>query len=307
MTVLDIEDLSQVIPNAIVTSGTFDGVHVGHQKILKDISDQARETKGKSVVLTFWPHPRFVIKNKNGLKLLSTFDEKAEVIENMGVDYLVKIKFTKEFSELDSDEYIRSILIDKLGCKKLVIGYDHRFGKNREGGFDYLIENQNKFGFEVQEIPRQDIDNIGVSSTKIRNALSEGNVHIAHQYLGRPYEISGRVEHGNKIGSEIGFPTANISVDEEYKLIPKNGVYAVLIKVKEEIYEGMMNIGLRPTVDGDTKKMEVNIFDFSAEIYQEKISVQFISFIRDEHKFDNIGLLKQQLSRDKIEAKKNLS
>lgn len=300
MIVIDGEELQRQIPNAIVTSGTFDGVHIGHQKILNGISEQARQSDGNSVVLTFWPHPRFVINpEEKGLKLLSTFEEKASLIRDAKIDYLVKLRFTTEFSKLTSEQFIRKILIDKLGTQKLIIGYDHHFGKNREGSFEYLKANTHKFGFDVQEIPRQDIDHIGVSSTKIRNALFYGKVDVASEYLGRSYELTGKVVSGNKLGTQIGFPTANIELEEEYKLIPGNGVYAVNVQVDGLLYNGMMNIGTRPTVDGTTQKMEVNIFGFSENIYGKHITIFFVNRIRDEKKFADVSALKKQLGRDR--------
>lgn len=308
MIVIEGEELQKKIPNAIVTSGTFDGVHIGHQKILSGISEQARKAGGNSVVLTFWPHPRFVINpEEKGLKLLSTFEEKATLIREAKIDYLVKLRFTTEFSKLTSEQFIRTILIDKLGTQKLVIGYDHHFGKNREGSFDYLKANTDKFGFEVQEIPRQDIDHIGVSSTKIRNALFYGKVDVASEFLGRPYELTGKVVSGNKLGTQIGFPTANIELEEEYKLIPGNGVYAVRVKTGSNLYNGMMNIGTRPTVDGTAQKMEVNIFDFSQDLYGKQITIFFIRRIRDEKKFASVSELSAQLSLDKGQAKNFLA
>jgi len=304
MIVLEGDRLTEKIPNAIVTSGTFDGVHIGHQKILNGISEQAKQCEGKSVVLTFWPHPRFVINpNEKGLKLLSTFEEKSKLIKESNIDYLVKLPFTKEFSKLSSEQFIRQILIDKIGTKKLVIGYDHHFGKNREGSFDYLKANTKKFGFEVQEIPRLDVDHIGVSSTKIRNALAYGKVEVANEFLGRHYELTGTVVHGEKLGVQIGFPTANIEVKEEYKLIPGNGVYAVKVSVGDQVHGGMMNIGLRPTVGGNSQKLEVNIFDFSGDLYNKSISISFVKWLRDEIKFGSISDLKNQLEKDQITAK----
>jgi len=304
MIVLEGDKLIEKIPNAIVTSGTFDGVHIGHQKILNGICEQAKKSEGKSVVLTFWPHPRFIINpNEKGLKLLSTFEEKSRLISESKIDYLIKLDFTKEFSKLTSEQFIKQILIDKIGTQKLVIGYDHHFGKNREGSFEYLKSNTNKFGFEVQEIPRLDVDHIGVSSTKIRNALIQGQVEVANEYLGRPYELTGIVVHGNHLGAQIGFPTANIEVEEEYKLIPSNGVYAVKVTVGDEIYDGMMNIGFRPTVGDNSQKIEVNIFDFSGDLYSKSISVSFVKWIRDEKKFDSIADLKNQLVNDQITTK----
>lgn len=287
---------------AVVTSGTFDGVHVGHQKILRKISKIARDKGGKSIVLTFWPHPRFVLQKGEGLKLITTFEEKAALIAKSGIDYLVKIPFTKEFSELSSDQFIRKIIVEKLNTQKLVIGYDHRFGKNREGGFEYLKENAAEYGFEVTEIPRQDIEDVGVSSTRIREALADGAIHVANDFLGRPFELSGFVKEGDRIGRSIGFPTANIDVPETYKLIPADGAYAVQVLIEEQLYQGMLNIGQRPTVSGQERRIEVNIFDFDADIYNKRLSIRFIKLLRKEQKFANIDELKAQLSLDKQQA-----
>lgn len=303
MEVLEIGQLSEKIPHAIVTSGTFDGVHIGHKKILSGIVDQAKQDNGKSVVLTFWPHPRLILNPKdNQLKLLSTFSEKVQLIEEANIDYLIKIPFTKEFSQLTSEQFISQILIDKLGTKKFVIGYDHHFGKDRGGSLAFLKANEKQFGFEVQEIPRQDIDHVGVSSTKVRKALIEGQVHLASEYLGHFYSLSGKVVSGDRLGTKIGFPTANISIEEEYKLIPGDGVYAVWVSIDGQIYQGMSNIGVRPTVSGNDRKIEVNIFNFDANIYGKQISINFIKRIRNEIKFNGLDSLKLQLSRDQTEA-----
>lgn len=300
-----IDDLStfKAPDYSIVTSGTFDGVHYGHQKILKKIVNTAKEKGGKSVVITFWPHPRFVLKKGHAeLKLLTTFEEKVQLLEQNGIDYLVKIPFTKEFSELSSEQFIRDILIDKINTKKLVIGYDHKFGKNREGGFEYLKENAGSYGFEVEEIPRQDIEHVGVSSTKIRNAIMNGQIHEATEFLGRPYSLSGFVKDGDRIGRSIGFPTANIDVPESYKLIPADGAYAVLLDFKGKTLQGMLNIGQRPTVSGEERRIEVHIFDFNEEIYNERLTVYFIKLLRREQKFESIDQLKVQLNMDKKAA-----
>lgn len=289
--------------SAVVTSGTFDGVHVGHQKILGRLKELARETGGESVVVTFWPHPRFVLHPEDSsLKLLSTFEEKAALFDALGVDHLVRIPFTRSFSRLSSDEFIRKILVEKIGTRYLVIGYDHRFGKNREGSFDYLKAHAHEYGFEVEEIPRQDVDHIGVSSTKIRKALSEGDTHAANEYLGRPYNIQGEVTYGNKVGRSIGFPTANLQITASYKLVPADGVYAVKAQVQGKEYQGMMNIGFRPTVDGKFRQLEVHLFDFDQTIYGEMMNVLIIGHIRKEVKFDNVESLKAQLEQDKRAA-----
>ncbi|SMD35913.1 riboflavin kinase / FMN adenylyltransferase [Reichenbachiella faecimaris] len=291
------------IQNAIVTSGTFDGVHFGHQKILKKIVKTARELNGKSVVLTFWPHPRFVLfPEEKTLKLLSTFKEKAQLLEAVGIDYLIKVEFTRAFSQLSSETFIQNMLVEQLKTKKLIIGYDHRFGKNRSGSFEYLKENSERFGFEVEEIPRQDIDDVGVSSTKIRQALFHGEVDLAAGFLGRLYSIQGTVVEGKKIGSKLGFPTANISVAEEFKLIPKDGAYAVRAEVGGHWYKAMLNVGIRPTVDGLNRVIETHIFDFDQQIYDQPIQIEFVKHLRDEKKFDSLDDLKAQLKKDKVSA-----
>lgn len=303
-----IEDLTdfKFSANTVVTSGTFDGVHIGHQKILKNISDSAFSDNLKSVVVTFWPHPRFVLGREQDLKLLSTFEEKAQLISKIGIDYLVKIPFTKEFSMLTSEAFIQQILVDKINTKRLVIGYDHKFGKNREGGFEYLRSNANQYGFSVEEISRQDIEDVGVSSTKIRAALERGDISEAEEFLGRKYTISGFVKEGDRIGRSIGFPTANLDVPESYKLIPRDGAYAVWVEVNAHRYMGMLNIGVRPTVSGEERRIEVNIFDFNKTIYNERLTIQFHSLLRSEQKFESIEALKAQLVKDKIQAIKIL-
>lgn len=293
---------------AVVTSGTFDGVHVGHQKILSRLREIAREKGGETVVVTFWPHPRMVLRpDDDSLRLLSTFDEKAHLFEQQGIDHLVRIPFTKAFSQLSSDEFIRKVLVDKIGTQYLVIGYDHRFGKNREGGFEYLKEHDAEYGFQVEEIPRQDIEDVGVSSTKIRNALEEGDIFTANDYLGHPYHLQGEVVQGDQLGRSWGFPTANLKVPEKYKLIPKDGIYACRVHWQGHLLEGMMYIGVRPTINGIQRNIEVNIFDFDENLYGQTLEVFFVGQIRDDMKFENVELLKEQLGRDKVEAVKILS
>ncbi|MEP0368144.1 MAG: bifunctional riboflavin kinase/FAD synthetase [Cyclobacteriaceae bacterium] len=287
----------------VVTSGTFDGVHVGHQKILRSIAKEAQVNDMKSVVVTFWPHPRFVLKkNHDDLKLLSTFEEKAQLIEKNGIDYLIKIPFTKSFSELSSEQFINDVIVDKINTKRLVIGYDHKFGKNREGGFDYLKANASRYGFEVREIPRQDIEDVGVSSTEIRKALTDGDIRTANEFLGRKYSLSGFVKEGDRIGRSIGFPTANLDVPEFYKLIPRDGAYAVWVEFQNHMHMGMLNIGVRPTVSGEERRIEVNIFDFGKDIYNERLTIHFHSLLRNEQRFESIDALKAQLQNDKLEA-----
>jgi riboflavin kinase / FMN adenylyltransferase len=290
--------------NAVVTSGTFDGVHLGHQKILNRLNEVAAENAGQSVVITFYPHPRSVISPDNQtINLLSTLDEKIELLEKSGVNHLVIIPFTREFSELSSEEFIQKILIETIGTKTLVIGFDHRFGKNREGGFDYLKENKARYGFAIEEIPRHDLENVGISSSKIRKALNEGDVPTADHFLGRNYAISGVIVKGKQLGRTIGFPTANIQVREIAKLVPADGVYAVKVYYREEEFGGMLNIGNRPTVDGTFKTIEVNIFDFDREIYGESLKVEFLQKIRNEQKFSGLDELKGQIAKDRETCK----
>lgn len=292
----------QKLPFAVVTSGTFDGVHLGHQKILARLREICHTSGGQSVVITYWPHPRTVVSEADDLQLLSTIEEKAQLLDQQQVDHLIIIPFTRDFSELSSGQFIRRILVDGIGTKKLVIGYDHRFGRNREGSFGHLSENAGLYGFAVEEIPRQDIENVGVSSSKIRQALLYGNVHIATEYLGRPYSLSGVVVKGNQLGRTLGFPTANIHVSEPYKLIPADGVYAVQVIVNQSVKNGVMNIGLRPTVHGANRTIEVNIFDFDRDIYGQELTVFFVAKIRGEQKFSGIDALKIQIGQDKETA-----
>ncbi|GAA4469354.1 bifunctional riboflavin kinase/FAD synthetase [Nibrella saemangeumensis] len=300
-------DTFEPISYAVVTSGTFDGVHLGHQKILDRLTEIAKGHAGQTVVLTFWPHPRTVVSNDSqNLKLLSSLDEKIALLEQAGVDHLVVIPFTRSFSELTSEEFIRNILIDKIGTKKLVIGYDHRFGRNREGSFEYIRQHAGEYGFEVEEIPRQDVEAVGVSSSKIRAALSEGNVQIANKFLGRPYSLTGTIVKGRQLGRTIGFPTANIQVDDVNKLIPSNGVYAVDVWHNGRTHGGMLNIGVRPTVDGLNQTIEAYIFDFSTDIYGEHLTVSFREFLRPEKKFSGLPELVEQLKRDEQQARKVL-
>lgn len=286
--------------NVVVTIGTFDGVHLGHKVIINQLKKAAEELEGESVLLTFFPHPRMVVfPDDNELKLLNTIEERKELLEKAGIDHLIVHPFSKAFSRLTALEFVRDILVNRLNVKKLVIGYDHHFGRNREGSFEDLVEFGEVYGFSVEEIPAQDIQQINVSSTKIRTSLLAGEIHAATKFLGYPYFVNGTVVKGDKIGREIGFPTANIKPDETYKLIPKNGVYAVKVIVNEKEYEGMLNIGIRPTLKGKKETIEVNIFDFDEEIYGQKIQVKFYERIRDEQPFEDLNELKNQLNIDK--------
>ncbi len=284
---------------AVVTSGTFDGVHYGHQKILERLVESANNNGGESVLLTYWPHPRLVLYPEQELYLLTSIEEKTELLSKRNIDHLIILPFTKEFARLSSEEFIKDILVDKIGTKKLVIGYDHKFGKNRSGSFEELRKDGPIYGFEVEEIPKQMIDNIAISSTKIRRALMEGNVEIAKEYLGRPYCLHGIVIEGDRIGRTLDFPTANIEVTFKNKLIPAEGIYAVIVEVENRRHKGMLNIGYRPTFGGSQKRVEVHIIDFDKDIYGQNIGIHFYKKIRAEIRFENIGELKDQLQDDK--------
>lgn len=293
---------------AVVTSGTFDGVHAGHRKILSRLKEIASKHGGETVVITFWPHPRFVLHPEEAdLKLLNTFEEKAELLKEQGIQHLLRIPFTKEFSQISSQDFIANILVRTIGTRKLVIGYDHHFGKNREGSFDQLMQNGHHYGFGVEEIPRQDVDHVGVSSSKIRKALASGDIETANLFLGHPYTLSGEVIKGDKLGRVLGFPTANIFPDSRHKLIPAEGIYAVTIRYEQSILKGMLYIGYRPTVNGSKKNIEVNIFDFDREIYGERLTVFFHKMIRHDSKFSDLEELKQRLRMDKEETLSILS
>jgi riboflavin kinase/FMN adenylyltransferase len=286
--------------NPVVTLGTFDGLHYGHLQIIEKLKKAAKEINGETVVITFSPHPRLVLfPDDNELKLLSDKEEKIKLFENTGIDYLIIHPFTKEFSRLSTVEFVRDLLVNKLGTRKLIIGYDHRFGRNREGSLEQLKEFETAYGFEVLEIPKQEVDHIAVSSTKIRNALLAGEIKTANSFLGYPYRLTGTVIRGSKLGREIGFPTANLKIDDKHKLIPSNGVYAIKADIDGKTYSGMMNIGLRPTVDGKNLAIEAHLFNFGKDIYDKKISISFFDKLREEKKFESIEKLRKQLLEDR--------
>lgn len=301
-----IDDFS-TLPYAVVTSGTFDGVHMGHQKILKRLREVATDNNGESVVITFWPHPRLVLHPEDdSLKLLNTFEEKAQLLKEQGIQHLVRIPFTKEFSQLTSEEFIQKILVDTIGTKTLIIGYDHRFGHNREGSFEQLQLNAPRYGFQVEEISRQDVDDIKVSSTAIRHSLEIGDLKTANDLLGQAYSLTGRIVSGDKLGRLLGYPTANIEIDTKFKLIPADGIYAVAVNHAHSQYTGMLYIGNRPTVNGKKRNIEVNIFNFNQDIYGEEITIRFIELIRTDSKFTDLEGLRLQLGEDKAAALKIL-
>ncbi|SHF07784.1 bifunctional riboflavin kinase/FAD synthetase [Pedobacter caeni] len=288
------------LDNAVATIGTFDGVHFGHQKIIKRLCELAKSTGGESVILTFFPHPRMIIDPENqDLKLINTVDEKIKILAELGVDHLIITPFTRDFSNLSPAEYIKNILVDTIGIKQLIVGYDHRFGKDRKGGMQELEMFSRQFDYQIEEIAKQDIDDVAVSSTKIRKALLNGEVALAASYLGYHFSLHGRVIKGDKIGRTIGFPTANIFLEETYKLIPSDGIYAVTVDMGTESYKGMAYIGQRPTINGMTRNIEVNIFDFNKEIYGQNITMTFLEFLRHDVKFTGLEALKIQLQKDK--------
>jgi riboflavin kinase/FMN adenylyltransferase len=293
--------------NSVITVGTFDGVHEGHKTIIKRVVDSARETGARSILVTFDPHPREIINpGKKGIKLLTTLEERAEILDDLGITMMVVIPFDRDFSLISSEDFIRNIIYKKIGVNKFVIGYDHQFGRNREGTKATVIKLSRELGFKVDIIEAHDIGEITVSSTNVRNALeNEGDVDLAHRFLGRPYHIKGTVVHGDKRGQKIGFPTANVKPENRKKILPKNGVYAVDIKVGERVYKGMMNIGIRPTFDGsDERTIEVNIFDFDSNIYGETVDIWFIKRIRDELRFKSVDELIEQIKNDKVIAQR---
>ncbi len=286
---------------AVVTIGTFDGVHVGHQQIIERVIAKAGEIGGESVIITFEPHPRLIVHRSDpAVEILTTLDEKIICFEKLGIDHLVVVPFTEAFSTQTAEAYIRDFLVEKFNPHTIIIGYDHRFGNNREGDLKMLEQASAQYGFKLEEIPVQLIHSISVSSTKIREALKGGDVPLAAEMLGYPYFLLGRVIHGDKRGRQIGYHTANLELSHPHKLIPENGVYAVEVKYREEFWNGMMNIGFRPTVDNTHRlSIEVHILDFNEDIYDQVIEVRFINRIRDEKKFSSIEELKKQLDLDK--------
>lgn len=284
---------------SIVTIGTFDGVHIGHQKIIKQVVNTAKNTNKKSVLLTFFPHPRMVLQKDNSIKLINTIEERATLLAKTGLDFLIIHPFSKEFSRLTALEFVRDILVNQLNVSKLIIGYDHHFGKNREGNLEQLAEYSHLYDFEVEEIPAQDINDVAVSSTKIRKALSEKNIKTANKYLGYSFMLNGKVVNGKRLGGKIGFPTANIDIKDDYKLIPKTGVYVVKSTINSKIIFGMMNIGFRPTIKGKHQTIEVHFFDFNKNLYKQILTIEVLYFLRDEQEFDSIEKLIQQLTEDK--------
>ncbi len=303
----DLDSISE-LKHTAVTTGTFDGVHLGHKTIIDKLISVAKQIDGESVLLTFYPHPRMVLfPDDHEIRLLNTQSEKEQLLESCGIDHLVVVNFTKEFSRLSSLEFVRNILANKLKAKKLVIGYDHHFGRNREGSFAHLLEFGSLYGFEVEEIPAKDIDEVAVSSSKIRKAIEAGDIDTANKYLGYAYSFTGKVIKGKQLGRTIGYPTANIAITDPYKLIPAIGVYAVKVMFAKQTYEGMLSIGKNPTVSNQNiLSIEVNIFEFNADIYNKEITVFIYKKLRDEEKYSSLDELKAQLAVDKQNALKFL-
>jgi len=291
------------LKNAVVTIGTFDGVHLGHRKIIAGIKELAESIGGETVLLTFFPHPRMILHPEDeNIKLINTIAEKAQLLEELGIEHLIITPFSRDFSNQTAEEYIRDVLVSKIGTKKIVIGYDHRFGKDRQGGLEDLLRLGPVYGFDVVEIPEQDIADVAVSSTRVRSALLEGKIELANTLLGYPFYITGTVVRGDQLGRQIGYPTANIVIPERYKLVPSHGIFAARVKIDGVSYDGMAYIGSRPTINGLTRNIEVNIFDFDQDIYNRQIQMQFLNFVRDDMKFDSLDELKVQIAKDKQEV-----
>ena len=292
---------------SIVTIGTFDGVHLGHRVVLRRMGEIAKKTKGKSVLLTFFPHPRYVLhKDNQDMKLITTLQEKQDLLNQTGLDNLVIHEFTKKFSRIKPVNFVRDILVEQLNVHTLVIGYDHHFGRNREGSIQELTTLADLYDFNIEKIDPQYFEDVTVSSSKIRKLIEKGEMVKAKQYLGYEFMLNGKVIKGNSLGKTINFPTANIVVENKWKILPADGVYAVKIVLEAKEYKGMMNIGQKPTVDGNGISLEVNIFDFNQDIYGKGIEIRFVKRIRDERKFENLQGLKKQLLIDRNKARKIL-
>ncbi|MGX5817498.1 bifunctional riboflavin kinase/FAD synthetase [Chitinophaga lutea] len=299
-------DLQQlpVFRNAVITIGTFDGVHTGHQYILRQLQEAARDCGGETVIITFDPHPREVLApGDKTIRLLTTLDEKIGLLSQWNIDHLVVVPFTRAFSEMSARDYVETFLIETFHPHTIIIGYDHRFGHNREGGLELLEAEQRTFGFRLLEIPQQVVHDLAVSSTKIRTSLKEGAVELANELLGYPYFLNGAVVHGDKMGRQLGFPTANIGLSDPRKLVPAQGVYAVTVEVAGKRHKGALNIGTRPTFNGTELRIEVFILDFNEDIYGQPIRVDFLTYIRADRKFDSIEALVEQMHDDVEKAR----
>jgi len=301
------KDLKNAISSrpSILTLGTFDGVHKGHRKIISNLKSEAKRNNLRSIILTFFPHPRNIVSSEI-IKSISTIDEKIKIFSDLGIDELIIQKFDKSFASMDAKEFIE-LLVDNLKIKKIIVGYNHRFGKNRSADINVLKDFSLKYDFEVLEIKAFEVENIKISSTKIRDAIQQGNINLCNNYLGYNFNINGDVVKGKSIGKSLGFPTANIKIVEEYKIMPKNGVYLVRCFFEKEKLYGMMNIGFNPTFGSNDKTLEVNIFDFDKDLYGETIRIEFLNFIREEIKFENVELLQNQLIKDRENCIKHIN
>lgn len=286
----------------ILTLGTFDGVHIGHKKILEKVIQHTHGEEYESLVLTFFPHPRMILQERSEIKLLNTISEKVDLLEQLGIQNLVIHPFDETFSRLTAEEFVKTVLVEQFKIHKIIIGYDHRFGRNRTADINNLIEFGEKYNFEVEQISAQEINDISVSSTKIRNAIQEGNMLLANKYLGYDYFLTGTVIKGKQLGRTIGFPTANLKIEEDYKLIPLKGVYIVMSPINGQKVYGMMNIGLNPTVGGEHLSIEIHYLNFDTDLYDQKITVSILKRIRGEEKFDSLTLLKEQIEKDKTQT-----
>jgi riboflavin kinase / FMN adenylyltransferase len=296
------------IKNPVATIGMFDGVHLGHREIIKSLIELARQNNGESVLLSFWPHPRMIFQGNNNLRLLTTIDEKAVLLEQSGIDHFVIVPFNRDFANISYKSFVKEYLVKKLKIKTIIMGYNHQFGKNREGNFEKLVELGRQFDFIVNKLDPQIVDNEKVSSSLIRNALQDGNIKLANRLLGYEYNFTGFVVEGNKNGRSIGFPTANLYIREPYKLIPGMGVYAVTVKMGPQLFKGMMNIGFRPTIAEDNKQktVEVHLFDTEMDLYGKELTIFVRQKTRDEKQFQSLQSLKKQLSNDKAIIKQIL-
>ena len=291
-------EFSKPLGNTVITIGTFDGVHIGHRKIIKRIVESAENSALESAVLTFFPHPRMVLQKEVGIELINTIEERKQILENTGIDHLIVHPFTRAFSRLTAQEYIEEVLVKKLQAKKVIIGYDHRFGRNRNADIEDLKKYGEKYGFEVEEISKQDVDEVAVSSTKIRKALQEGDVEKANTYLGSNFLLTGTIVKGKGLGKDLGFPTANLKIEETYKLIPKTGVYVVKALIDDEEFFGMMNIGYNPTVGGSEKTIETYFFNLDKNLYGKKLQIEMLKRIREEKKFSGVEELIKAMKED---------
>ena len=282
----------------VLTLGTFDGVHIGHRKILEKVTQNTENSEYESLVLTFFPHPRMVLQGQSDVKLLNTISEKIDLLEKIGIQNLVIHPFDESFSRLTAEEFVKDVLVDQFHIQKIIIGHDHRFGKNRTANIDDLVTFGKQYNFEVEQISVQEIKDVSISSTKIRKALTEGNMALANEYLGYDYFLTGTILKGKQLGRTIGFPTANLQIEEDYKLIPRNGAYVVKSTINQKTVFGMMNIGFNPTLGEGKLSIEIHYFDFDADLYDQKIAVSLLAYLRPEQKFDSVTLLKKQLEKD---------